>query len=206
VCEGVFEVKVTLEGADEPLTKDRCANEREEDLEKLRERLEREKKRLEEREEVEREMVRTFMLMIDPCQLWSRKKPFVLNHLPNHQSLPSFQSTSRPTAWQRPNASAGHLPGIANTTSSFEGFAVAFNCPVTLAGLPHPPPSVARSRTRSRFREHHRSSHRKSGHKSRRHSPCLSPPTPSHASRQRRDSCARREVAPLPVPSPPGPN
>src|SRR6266581_2059537 len=96
----MFEVKVTLEGADEPLTEDWSANGRDKDLEKLREWLEREKERRDEHEEVEREMVWIFMhrLMIDPCQLWSRKKPLVLNHLPSHQSLPSFQSTSRPTA------------------------------------------------------------------------------------------------------------
>ncbi|KAH9967007.1 hypothetical protein BJV74DRAFT_284696 [Russula compacta] len=57
VREGVFEVKVALDGAEEPLAEDWSANEREEDLEKLRERLGREKERREEHEEVEREMV-----------------------------------------------------------------------------------------------------------------------------------------------------
>ena len=57
VREGVFEVKVALDGADEHIPEDWSANEREEDLEKLKERLERDKERREEREEVEREMV-----------------------------------------------------------------------------------------------------------------------------------------------------
>ncbi len=38
---GVFEAKVTLEGADEPLTEDQSANKHEKDLQKLKERLER---------------------------------------------------------------------------------------------------------------------------------------------------------------------
>jgi hypothetical protein len=57
VREGVFEVKVTLDGPEENPPDEWSANEREEDLEKLKERLEREKDRREEREEVEREMV-----------------------------------------------------------------------------------------------------------------------------------------------------
>ncbi len=57
VREGVFEVKVTLDGVEEHIPEDWSANEREEDLEKLKERLERAKERREEREEVEREMV-----------------------------------------------------------------------------------------------------------------------------------------------------
>ena len=57
VREGVFEVKVALDGVDEHVPEDWSANEREEDLEKLKERLERDKERREEREEVEREMV-----------------------------------------------------------------------------------------------------------------------------------------------------
>ncbi|KAH9953025.1 hypothetical protein BC827DRAFT_1273894 [Russula dissimulans] len=58
VREGVFEVKVTLDGAEEnPVAEDWSANEREEDLEKLKERLEREKEKREDHEEVEREMV-----------------------------------------------------------------------------------------------------------------------------------------------------
>jgi hypothetical protein len=57
VREGVFEVKVALDGVNEPIPEDWSANEREEDLEKLKERLERDKERREEREEVEREMV-----------------------------------------------------------------------------------------------------------------------------------------------------
>jgi hypothetical protein len=57
VREGVFEVKVTLEGTSENIAEDWSANEQEEDLEKLRERLGREKDRREESEEVEREMV-----------------------------------------------------------------------------------------------------------------------------------------------------
>jgi hypothetical protein len=58
VREGVFEVRVALDGADDGKpTEDWSANENEEDLEKLKEKLEREKERLEEREEVEREMV-----------------------------------------------------------------------------------------------------------------------------------------------------
>ena len=59
VREGVFEVRVALDGAenDNPAAEDWAANEDEEDLEKLKEKLEREKERLEEREEVEREMV-----------------------------------------------------------------------------------------------------------------------------------------------------
>lgn len=87
--------------------------------------------------------------------------------------------------------------------SSFDDFAVASNISGDSGRLTTPAPSVARSRSRSRSREHHRSSHRKSGHRSRRHSPGLTSPTPSHASRRRRDSrSARREAAPLPVPSP----
>ena len=58
VREGVFEVKVALDGVEEHVpAEDWSANEREEDLEKLKERLERGKERREEREEVEREMV-----------------------------------------------------------------------------------------------------------------------------------------------------
>ena len=58
VREGVFEVRVALDGADsDKPAEDWSANENEEDLEKLKEKLEREKERLEEREEVEREMV-----------------------------------------------------------------------------------------------------------------------------------------------------
>ena len=57
VREGVYEVKVALDGAEEHIPEDWSANEREEDLEKLKERLERGKERREEREEVEREMV-----------------------------------------------------------------------------------------------------------------------------------------------------
>ena len=57
VREGVFEVKVALDGADERIPEDWSANEREEDLEKLKERLERAKERREDREEDEREMV-----------------------------------------------------------------------------------------------------------------------------------------------------
>jgi hypothetical protein len=57
VREGVFEVKVALDGVDERIPEDWSANEREEDLEKLKERLERGKERREDREEVEREMV-----------------------------------------------------------------------------------------------------------------------------------------------------
>jgi hypothetical protein len=58
VREGVFEVRVALDGADDNNpAEDWTANENEEDLEKLKEKLEREKERLEEREEVEREMV-----------------------------------------------------------------------------------------------------------------------------------------------------
>ena len=57
VREGVFEVKVMLDGADENPAEEWSANEREEDLEKLKERLGGEKERREEREEVEREMV-----------------------------------------------------------------------------------------------------------------------------------------------------
>jgi phosphotransacetylase len=57
VREGVFEVKVALDGVDEYVPEDWSANEREEDLEKLKERLERGKERREDREEVEREMV-----------------------------------------------------------------------------------------------------------------------------------------------------
>ena len=58
VQEGVFEVRVTLDGADDDKSaEDWTTNENEEDLEKLKEKLEREKERLEEREEVEREMV-----------------------------------------------------------------------------------------------------------------------------------------------------
>ncbi|KAF8497842.1 hypothetical protein F5888DRAFT_1695905 [Russula emetica] len=56
VREGVFEVKVALDGVDEHIPEDWSANEREEDLEKLKERLERAKESREEREEVEREM------------------------------------------------------------------------------------------------------------------------------------------------------
>ncbi len=41
VREGVFEVKVTLEGTDEPLTEGQSANKHEKDLQKLKERLER---------------------------------------------------------------------------------------------------------------------------------------------------------------------
>ena len=48
VREGVFEVKVMLKDADKPLTEDWSANEREQDQEKLRERLVREKERREE--------------------------------------------------------------------------------------------------------------------------------------------------------------
>ena len=123
------------------------------DLVKLREQLVREKGRREEHEEVEREMVWTFMhtLMIDPCQLWSRKKPLVLNHLPNHQipttkllvlthlpshqSSPSFQSTSRPTASGRDQTPAP----VIFPACSFEAFALRPTCLVTLAGSPHPP-------------------------------------------------------------------
>jgi len=86
--------------------------------------------------------------------------------------------------------------------SSFEDFAVASNLSGDSGRLTTPAPSIARSRSRSRSREHRRSGHRKSGHRSRRHSPGLTSPTPSHASRRRRDSRARREAAPLPVPSP----
>lgn len=57
VREGVFEVKVALDGVDEHVPEDWSANEREDDLEKLKERLERDKERREEHEEVEREMV-----------------------------------------------------------------------------------------------------------------------------------------------------
>jgi hypothetical protein len=57
VREGVFEVKVALDGVDEHIPEDWSANEREEDLEKLKERLEGAKEGREEREEVEREMV-----------------------------------------------------------------------------------------------------------------------------------------------------
>jgi hypothetical protein len=57
VREGVFEVKVALDGVDEHIPEDWSANEREEDLEKLKERLERAKERREEREDDEREMV-----------------------------------------------------------------------------------------------------------------------------------------------------
>ena len=57
VREGIFEVKVALDGVDDRIPEDWSANEREEDLEKLKERLERQKERREEREEVEREMV-----------------------------------------------------------------------------------------------------------------------------------------------------
>jgi hypothetical protein len=58
VREGVFEVRVALDGADDNhAAEDWSANENEEVLEKLKEKLEREKERLEEREEVEREMV-----------------------------------------------------------------------------------------------------------------------------------------------------
>jgi hypothetical protein len=55
--EGVFEVKVALDGIDEYIPEDWSVNEREEDLEKLKERLERDKERREERREVKREMV-----------------------------------------------------------------------------------------------------------------------------------------------------
>ena len=57
VREGVFEVKVALDGVDEHIPEDWSANEREEDLEKLKERLGRAKERREEREDDEREMV-----------------------------------------------------------------------------------------------------------------------------------------------------
>ena len=58
VREGVFEVRVALDGADDDNpAEDWSANENEEDLEKLREKLERDRERRGDREEVEREMV-----------------------------------------------------------------------------------------------------------------------------------------------------
>ncbi|KAH9033002.1 hypothetical protein EDB85DRAFT_1890441 [Lactarius pseudohatsudake] len=58
VQEGVFEVRVALDGADDDNPADDwSANENEEDLEKLKEKLERGRERREDREEVEREMV-----------------------------------------------------------------------------------------------------------------------------------------------------
>jgi hypothetical protein len=58
VREGVFEVRVALDGADDDNPpEDWSANENEEDLEKLKEKLERGRERREDREEVEREMV-----------------------------------------------------------------------------------------------------------------------------------------------------
>ncbi|KAH9173149.1 hypothetical protein EDB89DRAFT_2242364, partial [Lactarius sanguifluus] len=58
VQEGVFEVRVALDGADDDNpAEDWSANENEEDLEKLKEKLERGRERREDREEVEREMV-----------------------------------------------------------------------------------------------------------------------------------------------------
>ena len=58
VREGVFEVRVSLDGADDDNpAEDWSANENEEDLEKLKEKLERGRERREDREEVEREMV-----------------------------------------------------------------------------------------------------------------------------------------------------
>src|SRR5712691_10724680 len=98
-------------------------------------------------------------LMIDPCQLWSRKKPLVLNHLPNHQSpttkllvlshLPSHQSSPflpkhRQThrVLQRPNTSTDRLPGVVNATNlGVPSTTLPLHpaCLVTLAGSPHPP-------------------------------------------------------------------
>jgi hypothetical protein len=60
IREGILEVKVALEMALTNTFPDWSANEREEDLERLKERLERQKERreeLEEREGVERKMV-----------------------------------------------------------------------------------------------------------------------------------------------------
>lgn len=58
VREGVFEVRVALDGADDDNpAEDWSANENEEDLEKLKEKLERDRERREDHEEVEREMV-----------------------------------------------------------------------------------------------------------------------------------------------------
>ncbi|KAI9449287.1 hypothetical protein BJY52DRAFT_1308167 [Lactarius psammicola] len=58
VQEGVFEVRVALDGADDDNhAEDWSANENEEDLEQLKEKLERDRERREDREEVEREMV-----------------------------------------------------------------------------------------------------------------------------------------------------
>jgi len=151
----MFEVKVTLEGADEPLMEDWSANGRDKDLEKLREWLEREKERREEHEEVEREMVWIFMhrLMIDPCQL---SPALVKKEAPRPQSsakpsklaiLPKHQQTHR--VWQRPNTSADHLPSIANTTNRrvpLKTLPLRPTCPVTLAGSPHPPHQSLRAR------------------------------------------------------------
>jgi len=128
------------------------------------------------------------------------------------------QSSAKPSKLAIPSKASADPPRLAETKHqrrsssrrrqrhkspcSFEDFAVASNMSGDSGRLTTPAASVARSRSRSRSREHHRSSHRKSGHKSRRHSPGLTSPTPSHASRRRRDSRARREEAPLPVPSP----
>jgi hypothetical protein len=120
VREGVFEVEVTLEVADEPLTEDWSANEREEDTEKLRGRLEREKERREECEEVEREMV---------CDLPT--KLLVLTHLPSHQ-------TSKAPADPPCLAETKHRRRLSSRRIPSKTLPLRPTCPVTLADSPHP--------------------------------------------------------------------
>ncbi|KAI0286466.1 hypothetical protein BC826DRAFT_82290 [Russula brevipes] len=129
------------------------------------------------------------------------------------------QSSSKPPKLSIPSKAAADPPRVAagkqhrkrsesrhrhrrKAPSSFEDFAISSNLSGSSARLTTPGASVARSRSRSRSRENRRSSHRKSGHKSRKVSPGLTSPTPSHASRRHRDSRARRDSPPLPVPAP----
>lgn len=128
------------------------------------------------------------------------------------------QSSSKPSKLAIPSKAPADPPRVTDTKrhrrsssrhrrrhkspSSFEDFAVASNLSGDSGRLTTPAPSVARrSRSRSRSREHRRSQ-RRSGHKSRHHSPGLTSPTPSHGSRRRRDSRARRDTPPLPIPAP----